>query len=226
MLNGHSAPHVANIVVHVMAGLTAIVCGTVAIVSRKGGSVHIRAGWVFIYAYIVLVVTAVIGVAIFEFRSFLAVATIASSYDVFAGYRSLHLRGRRPLFIDLALSVVALLAPLAFVFAMRALHKPWYPALIWSVLGGLMGLAAYDLIRAILPMSWLRRIWLKEHVYKMMAAYIAAAATGAATIFPGWAPWSALIPVIAGEVLTIYFLFAYEPSKTQGDSSSLPLRRY
>ena len=96
MLNDHSAPHIANIVVHVTAGVTAIVSGTVAIVSRKGGGVHVRAGWVFIYVYVALVVTAVVGVVVFEFRSFLAVATIASSYDVFSGYRSLRLRWRRP----------------------------------------------------------------------------------------------------------------------------------
>jgi hypothetical protein len=212
MLNGHTAPHIANIVVHVVAGVTAIICGTVAIVSVKGGRVHVRAGWIFMFAYMVLVTTAVIGVVVFEFRSFLAVATIASSYDVFAGYRSLRLRGRRPRSVDLGLSLVALLTPMAFVFAIRALHKPWSPALTWSVLGGLMGLAAYDLLRAVLPQSWLRRIWLQEHLYKMTAAFIAAAATGSATIFPHWTPWSALVPVIAGEILTIYFLFAYQPS--------------
>ncbi|WP_114207416.1 hypothetical protein [Acidisarcina polymorpha] len=157
MLNGHSAPHIANIVVHVAAGVTVIVGGTVAIVSRKGGSIHVRAGWIFISAYVTIALTAVIGVVVFEFRSFLAIATIASSYEVFAGYRSLRLRGRRPLPGDLVLSVVALLAPLAFVIAIRALHKPWSPALTWSVLGGLMALAAYDLARAILPQSWLRR---------------------------------------------------------------------
>ncbi|AXC12109.1 hypothetical protein ACPOL_2801 [Acidisarcina polymorpha] len=57
----------------------------------------------------------------------------------------------------------------------------------------------------------------------MMAAFIAAAATGAATIFPRWAPRSALVPVIAGEVLTIYFLFAYKPSKVRNEASSSPV---
>ncbi len=68
---------------------------------------------------------------VFEFRSFLSVAIIASSYDVFAGYRALQLRGRRPQSIDVILSVIALLAPVAFVLATRALHKPWSPALTW-----------------------------------------------------------------------------------------------
>lgn len=219
MLNSHTAPHLANIAVHVLAGVTAILCGTVAILSVKGGKIHRRAGMAFIFAYVVLVATAVIGVLIFEFRAFLAVATVASSYDVFAGYRSLHLRGRRPRPLDVALSLIALLAPMAFVIAMRALHKPWSPALTWSVLGGLMALATYDLFRLVLPLSWLRRVWLQEHLYKMMAAFIAAVATGATTIFPQWSPWSALVPVIAGESLMVYFLIAYRSSKARGGFS-------
>jgi hypothetical protein len=220
MLSSHTPPHIANIVVHVMAGVVAIVFGTIAIVSVKGGRLHIRAGWFFVFAYVVLVLTAVIGVLVFEFRSFLAVATIASSYDVFAGYRSLRLRGRRPSLVDIVLSLVALMAPLVFVVAIRLLHKPWSPALTWSVLGGLMGLALYDLLRIVLPISWLRRVWLQEHLYKMLAAYIAAAATGAATIFPRWAPWSALVPVFAGEILTVYFLFGSRPLRARPRSSS------
>jgi len=221
MLDGHTAPHLANIVLHVGAGSVVILCGTVAATSAKGGTLHIRAGWAFVFAYSVLVATAVIGVVVFEFRSFLAVATIASSYDVFAGYRSIRLRGRRPQSVDVGLSFFALLAAMTFVFAIRLLHKPWSPALTWSVLGGLMGLAAYDIARMVLPQYWLRRVWLQEHIYKMMAAFIAAAATGAATIFPRWAPWSALVPVIAGELLTVWFLFAYRRSKTYSRLSTL-----
>jgi hypothetical protein len=216
MFHGYTSLHITNILVHILAGLLAIAGGTTAIVSAKGKRVHVRAGWFFVCACVALVLTAVVGIAIFEFRSFLAVATIASSYDVFAGCRALRLRGRRPQPIDIALSVVALLAPAAFVYAMRALHKPWAPALTWSVLGGLMALAAYDILRVVLPQSWLRRVWLREHLYKMLAAYIAAFATAAATIFPGLAPWSALVPVILGEALTLYFLIAWRPVARRG----------
>jgi uncharacterized membrane protein len=211
MFQGYTSIHIANILVHIVAGILAIICGTTAILSAKGKTVHLRAGWLFVSAYVALVTTAIVGIVMFEFRSFLGVATIASSYDVFAGCRSLRLRGRRPQPIDITLSIVALLAPVAFVYAMRALHKPWSPALTWSVLGGLMALAAYDLARVVLPQSWLRRVWLQEHLYKMLAAYIAACATAGATIFPHLAPWSALVPVILGEALTLYFLFIWRP---------------
>lgn len=209
MFHGYTWFRIANILVHILAGVLAIVCGTTAILSVKGNPVHVRSGWFFVCAYVVLVITAVVGIVVFEFRSFLGVATIAGSYDVFAGYRSLRLRGRRPQLIDIGMSVAALLAPVAFIMAMRVLHRPWAPALTWSVLGGLMALAAYDISRVVFPQSWLRRFWLQEHLYKMLAAYIAAFATAAATIFPRQAPWSAIVPVILGEVLTLCFLFSW-----------------
>lgn len=164
------------------------------------------AGRAFLYAYVVIVVTAVLGVVVFEFRSFLAVATIASGYNVFAGYRALRLRGARPRALDIAMAAVAFVSPGVFVAAMQALHKPWSPGLTWSVLGGLLLVSAYDLSRTWLPIGWLKRVWIQEHLYKMMAAYVAVVSTAAATIFPRWMPWAALVPVMAGYTVTIGYL--------------------
>jgi len=208
MFHGYSSAHVANILLHVFGGTAALVAGFIALVTRKGGRLHTRAGRLFIYAYCVIVVTAILGIVVFEFRSFLAVATIASSYDVFAGYRALRLRGRRPQTQDILASIIALAAPGVFVFAMHLFHKPWSPGLTWSVLGGILLLSAYDLLRIWLPRRWLEHVWIQEHLYKMLAAYIAITATAAATILPGFMPWSALIPVIIGEAATIGFLIA------------------
>jgi len=206
MFHGYTSAHVANILFHILGGTVALAAGLVAILSRKGSRLHIRAGRAFIYAYILIVITAILGIVVFEFRSFLAVATIASAYDVFAGYRALRLRGRRPQPQDILASALAFMAPGIFLFAMHVLHKPWSPALTWSVLGGILALSAYDLARLWLPLHWLQRAWLHEHLYKMLAAYIAITATAGATIFPHFQPWSALIPVILGEAATLGFL--------------------
>jgi hypothetical protein len=206
MFHGYTSTHVANILFHILGGTIAIAAGLLAILSRKGSRLHIRAGRAFIYAYILIVITAILGIVVFEFRSFLAVATIASAYDVFAGYRALCLRGRRPQVQDILASAIALMAPGVFLFAIHVLHKPWSPALTWSVLGGILALSVYDLARIWLPLRWLQRAWLHEHLYKMLAAYIAITATAGATIFPHFQPWSALIPVILGEAATACFL--------------------
>ena len=206
MFHGYTSAHIANILLHILGGTVALAAGLLALVIRKGSRLHIRSGRVFIYAYILIVITAILGIVVFEFRSFLAVATIASAYDVFAGYRALRLRGHRPQAQDILASALALVAPGVFLFAMHVLHKPWSPALTWSVLGGILALSAYDLSRLWLPLRWLQRAWLHEHLYKMLAAYIAITATAGATIFPHFQPWSALIPVILGEAATIGFL--------------------
>jgi uncharacterized membrane protein len=222
MFHGYSSAHVANILLHILGGTAALVAGFTALVSRKGGHLHTRAGRLFIYAYCVIVVTAILGIVVFEFRSFLAVATIASSYDVFAGYRALRLRGRRPQTQDILASIIALAAPGVFVFAMHLFHKPWSPGLTWSVLGGILLLSAYDLLRLWLPRRWLERVWIQEHLYKMLAAYIAITATAAATILPRFMPWSALIPVIIGEAATIGFLTAGPRVWRRNPTSSFP----
>jgi uncharacterized membrane protein len=208
MFHGYTSAHIANILLHILGGTVALAAGMLALVSRKGSRLHIRSGRVFIYAYILIVITAVLGIVVFEFRSFLAVATIASAYDVFAGYRALRLRGRRPQAEDILASALAFVAPGVFLFAIHVLHKPWSPALTWSVLGGILALSIYDLARLWLPLHWLQRAWLHEHLYKMIAAYIAITATAGATIFPHLQPWSALIPVILGEAATIGFLLS------------------
>jgi hypothetical protein len=225
MFHGYTSAHIANILLHILGGTVALAAGLVAIISRKGSRLHIRSGRVFIYAYMLIVITAILGIVVFEFRSFLAVATIASAYDVFAGYRALRLRGRRPQAQDVLASVLALMAPGIFLFAMHVLHKPWSPALTWSVLGGILALSAYDLARSWLPLHWLQRAWLHEHLYKMLAAYIAITATAGATIFPHFQPWSALIPVILGEVATIVFLILtprprLQPTPMAGSATS------
>jgi hypothetical protein len=75
---GHTAPHVANIVVHVVCGSVALLSGIGALAAVKGGRVHRRRGHIFLYAIAVVIATAAIGLLIFEFRTFLAAKMIWS----------------------------------------------------------------------------------------------------------------------------------------------------
>jgi hypothetical protein len=202
----HSLPHWVNIAIHIACGTAALCLGMIAIVSRKGGPVHIRAGRSFLYAYGVVVATAAIGLTIFDFRSFLAVVTLLSLYDVFAGYRALQLRGRRPQPVDKAASAIGALTPWLFIAAMHYLHQPWSPVLTWSILGGLVLISGYDLLRNILPLAWLKRVWVQEHLVKMMSAYIAITSAFAGTVFSGFMPWAAILPSVLGLAVISGFL--------------------
>jgi len=206
MATAHISPHSANIAIHVACGSAALCLGLIAILSRKGGPTHIRAGRLFIYSYGIVVATAVIGLAIFEFRSFLAVVTLLSLYDVFAGYRALQLRGRRPQPVDRATSVIGAITPWLFIAIMHYLHQPWSPILTWSILGGLILISGYDLLRNVLPLAWLKNTWVQEHLVKMMCAYIAITSAFAGTVFGRFMPWAAIIPSALGMAVICGFL--------------------
>ena len=201
MLHGHTPLHWLNLVVHVLFGAAALLLGAVAILSVKGRQLHRRAGRMFLYAYAMVIGTAVLGLLAFDFRSFLAVVTIMSLYDAFAGYRALRLRGRRPQLVDRVASVVGMCTPWIFIAVIRRLHQPWSPVLTWSILGGLLLWSGYDLLRNVLPVAWLRKVWVQEHLLKMMGAYIAISSAAAGTIFPGAMPWAAIVPSVAGTMV-------------------------
>jgi uncharacterized membrane protein len=202
----HSASHWVNIGTHVLFGSAALLLGIVAIVSSKGGSLHRRAGRWFLYCMSIVLVTAVIGLLIFDFRAFLAVVTLLSFYDAFSGYRALQLRGARPRLPDQIISVLGLISPAIFVLLMRRLHQPWAPVLTYSILGGLLVMSSYDAARNFLPQRWLQRSWMQEHLVKMISAYVAISSAFAGTVFPSFMPWSAIVPTSVGYILMIFFL--------------------
>ncbi len=204
----HTPLHWTNLGIHVLFGVAALGFGLAAICSRKGSAFHIRAGRRFLYAYLIVILTAIVGLLAFDFRSFLAVVTLLSFYDAFAGYRALQLRGRRPQAVDRVASVVGLLTPWIFIAIMRRLHQPWSPVLTWSILGGLVAVSGYDLLRNFLPVAWLRRVWIQEHLVKMMGAYIAITSAFAGTVFPHYMPWAAIVPSVAGTAIACGFLIA------------------
>ncbi len=205
-MSAHTPLHQLNIVIHILFGTTALVLGLIAICSPKRRGLHTRVGMLFIYSYLVVVTTASIGLLAFDFRSFLAVVTALSIYDVFSGYRALQLRGRRPRTVDLVAGVVGLLTPWIFISLMHRLRQPWAPSLTWSILGSLAATSAYDVLRTVLPISWLRRTWVQEHLFKMMGAYIAITSAFAGTVFQRYMPWSAIVPSVLGTTTSIGFI--------------------
>ncbi len=223
MFRHHTLAHSINLIIHVLAGTLALGLGLIAILSSKGGRLHTRSGLLFIYAYTVVVTTAILGLLIFEFRSFLAVVTILSIYDVFSGYRALQLRGHRPQAVDKAASIVGALTPWIFVTAMHYAHLPWAPALTWSILGGLILITSYDLLRNILPETWLRKVWVQEHLYKMMSAYVAITSAFAGTVFPQYMPWAALLPSVVGFTVILSFFIAGPRAWKRGSRAKTPM---
>lgn len=222
---GHTPLHGLNIGVHVVFGSLALLFGLGALLTPKGGRLHRRFGRGFLYTYAVVVLTATVGLLVFEFRSFLAVVTLLSFYDVFAGYRALQLRGARPRTRDNVASGLGFCAPWVFISLLNRLRQPWSPILAWSILGGLIAVSTYDLMRNVLPRDWLRRVWVQEHLVKMTSAFVAVSSAFAGTVFPQYMPWSVIALSAAGCLVEVAYLVAGPPawSKSRIAGSGAPI---
>jgi hypothetical protein len=222
-------PHRANIYVHIVAGTVALAAGFGALLSVKGSPSHRKAGGWFLCAMIGICLTAVVGLAVFDFRGFLGMVTVLTAYTSFSGYRALALRGRRPERLDALLASALLAASLGFLAILPRLHLPWAPALTVNILVALLAWSTYDVLRLVLSERWLKRVWLHEHVAKMMASFLAVFGTFTATVFPSYQPGAAAIPAIAGTLWTLYVLWnlssGSRPTQAAGNSNCAGARR-
>lgn len=189
-----TVPHTANVAIHVAFGSVALLAGMMAIAVRKGGARHRRAGQAFMVSLAVLIVTAVIGVAAFQFRAFLSVITVLAAYNGYSGWRALRLRASAPARQDTGVALAALTICVLFVAILPRVRLPWAPVVIYSTLGALVASAGYDLVRLTFPARWRARLWLYEHLSKMLAAYSAVASAFAGTVLEAWQPYSQILP--------------------------------
>jgi len=200
-----TVPHTINVIVHVAFGTAALAAGVVPIVTSKGGPVHRRFGRYFLACLAVVVLTAAIGVFAFEFRAFLGIITLLASYDAYSGYRALRIRTTGPRPRDTVVAVSALLMAAVFLAYLHVIRMPWAPVVIYSTLGALVFVASYDLVRLAFPTRWFARLWLYEHLAKMLAAYTAVVSAFAGTVLSSWQPYSQILPSAFGTCAMLGF---------------------
>ncbi|MDQ6799584.1 MAG: hypothetical protein M3041_01970 [Acidobacteriota bacterium] len=208
--------HAANIAIHVIFGAIALVIGFVPLVTQKGGRTHVRFGRWFLLCLIVVIATAVIGIMAFGFRAFLGVITMLSAYEAWSGYRVFSIRATGPKMLDAAVALAALGAAVLFIIYLRSVHVPWAPVVIYSTLGTLVAVAAYDLLRFAMPKNWVARSWFYEHLVKMMGAYTAIVSAFSGTVLGRWQPWSQIAPSIIGTTAMTVFIIVHATGANSG----------
>ena len=85
--------------IHILAGSTALLAAVIPVVTKKGGTNHVRAGRVYALAMTVVFITA-LPLAILGDDIFLLIIGIFSFYLVFAGWRFARNSGAKPLWVD------------------------------------------------------------------------------------------------------------------------------
>lgn len=168
----------ALLVPHIAAGSVALLCGLVALCSRKGSPLHRRFGRVYYWAMCVVAATAAV-LAPLVHSVFLFLVMILSFYAAFAGYRVL---GRKNPFaspalpIDWAAAIAVSLSGAAMVIL--GIGKPanidpsFAPMfLVFGALSLLLGVG--DVVRYARPPKR-KGAWMLLHAGKMIGSYIAA----------------------------------------------------
>jgi uncharacterized membrane protein len=202
--------HTANIVTHVAAGSLALLCGVVALLTPKGGRRHRQAGRIFLYLLAVVVMTGLFGVFIFKRNAFLLVITLLSGYLGYSGFRIIKLKNNRPHVADIAAAIITLVAALYFLYYLSRIGMMWSPVVIYSTVGYLFVVIAYDLARYLIPARYYRNGWLYEHIVKMVSAFSGLLSAFSGTVFPQFQPYSQILPSVLGTAVYIGFMiFCY-----------------
>lgn len=171
--------------IHIAAGGLAIVLGAVALSTKKGGAIHRRVGLLFVYAMVVMGVTA----SILEFFRSSAVtnvvAALMSLYFVGTATTTVRPATRWTRAINIAALVVAAgLALVSFVGGVTGVSRPGLSpggvpfrtiGVMSFVLGTVLTLAAIGDLRVMLRGALRGRPRLARHLWRMCFALFIAA---------------------------------------------------
>ncbi|MDB5156354.1 MAG: hypothetical protein JWR50_1061, partial [Mucilaginibacter sp.] len=206
--------HTINIATHVPAGSLALIAGLTAAVVSKTGKWHVRFGRYFMWMIIVVILTGLFGIFVFNRNNFLLVITMLSGYACFSGIRSIRLNGQKPKLLDCLVPILAIASAMYYLYYVFALGMYWSPVITYSTLGTLLLLAMYDLLKTVLSVTFLKKAIMYEHAYKMITALTAIASAFIGTVFPQYKPYSQFMPSVTG-VVCIIIAFVWLSNKPE-----------
>ncbi|MCR9173929.1 MAG: DUF2306 domain-containing protein [bacterium] len=189
------------LIIHIIAGMTCLLAGTLAIASKKGGKLHAISGNTYVYAMFTVIITALF-VAFYRTNIFLLLIASFSFYMTWAGFRSIRNKSLQAHLIDWVFLIVA---------AITAFFMIWTLNIVLIVFGGLL---AVNVVQEIILFIQARdgrftgtNKWLIRHIGMMLGSFIATTTaflvTNVQDFEPGWLPW--LAPTLVGSPLIAYY---------------------
>jgi hypothetical protein len=136
----------------------------------------------------------------------------------YSGYRIVRLKNNRPHVVDLVAAIITLVSSLYFLYYLSRIGMIWSPVVIYSTVGYLFLVIAYDLARYLIPAGYYRNGWLYEHIVKMVSAFSGLLSAFSGTVFPQFQPYSQILPSVLGTTIYIGFIIycyrsrAYTPA--------------
>jgi uncharacterized membrane protein len=201
--------HTLNIIIHVLAGILAMISGLLAITVVKGGTKHRQAGNFFLKAISIVIITGLFGVIIYQRNTFLLIITLLSGYNAFSGFRVLKLRDRKPLFFDYVVPVMVLAAGAYYLYYIKSIGLYWSPVIIYSTLSALVIVTLYDLCKVFVSVNKLAKTATYEHIYKMTSALTGITSAFLGTVLPQFHPYSQILPSVISLIYIIIKFITY-----------------
>ena len=159
--------------IHAPMGGVSLLAGGVAIIAKKGGKTHKKAGLIFYYAMLISALTAfIISVMPNHESPFLFSVGLFSTYFLIGGYRSLKLKNKKQnIFIDQVIALIMVISGIVMVIYPIILYKSIdIVLLIFGIVGLSFGVRDIQLFE---NKELLQEKWLKLHIGKMTGGYIA-----------------------------------------------------
>lgn len=166
------------LILHIAAGATGLLTGTINLILRKGDKIHARWGRVFFYALMVAGFSG-IGMSLIHPNYFLTIVGIFTVYMVGTGFRYIRLRlagvDNDPKPLDWMMTYSMALAGVLFLaLGINALIQGITFGIVYIVFGTISLLFVRTDIKNYRGKAKARNYWLLAHLQRMTGAYIAA----------------------------------------------------
>jgi len=200
--------HKGNITIHVFAGSLALLTGIYILFKAKRTRIHRISGRGFLLLLAIVVFTGLLGVFIFKRHSFLLVITVLSGYMGFSGLRAIRSKSNKPQVLDIAVAFLALASVIFFLWYFTKTGMVWSGIIIYSTVAYLIMAVVYDLSRYFIPKKVYGKLWLYEHILKMVSAFSGLLSAFSGTVLPQYQPYSQFLPSVLGSLIAVGFIIS------------------
>ena len=189
------------LIVHIIAGMTCLFSGILAILTVKGGKYHRYSGKLYFIAMFTVIATALV-LSLYRNNLFLLLIASFSFYMAWAGVRSTKNRSLKPSVLDWFFLGTAVITAAVMIYTLNIV------LLIFGILFSLNIVQECILFLKARKNDFRRTSkWLVRHIGMMLGSFIATCTaflvTNVQDFDPAWVPWIA--PTVAGTPLITYY---------------------
>jgi uncharacterized membrane protein len=213
--------HLANLALHVAAGIAGISLGFLTLARAKGTVAHRRLGRRFGFAALLVIASSFVGLIAFRFLPLFAVLALLVLYQLVGGWRAARTRELGPGVFDAVWTLLVSAVAILLVPLLTASHRG-PPVVLYSSLGALALTISWDALRWAFPRRWFARLWRFEHSYKMVSSIFAMLSAFVGNVIRFGQPWSQLLPSVAGVLVIAYFFvrLSRDPARLSSPASA------